>query len=98
MRSSRNSGDTGLPPACGRQALCRGYGGVPQTLLGREGGKKNVDVSARTPTPPIAHNAPPTSSCNEMQTAKRGTGRAGRPTCGFAERAYAIARRWPHML
>ena len=86
MHSSRNSGDARLPP---------------QTLLGREGGKKNVDVSARTPTPPIAHNAPPpppTTSCNEMQTAKRGTGRAGRPTCGFAERAYAIARRWPHML
>jgi hypothetical protein len=44
MHSSRNSGDARLPP---------------QTLLGREGGKKNVDVSARTPTPPIAHNAPP---------------------------------------
>jgi len=46
----------GSPPAYGRQALCRGYGGVPQTSLGWEGGKNNVHVAARTPTPPIAHN------------------------------------------
>ena len=32
--------------------------GVPQTLLGREGGKNSAHVAARTPTPPIAHNAP----------------------------------------
>ena len=38
--------------------LCRGYGGVPQAFLGREGGKNSAYVAATTPTPPIAHNAP----------------------------------------
>jgi len=59
--------------------LCRGYGGVPQTFLGREGGKNSVHVAARTPTPPITHNASPTTPLNEAQTAKGGIGGAGTP-------------------
>ena len=45
--------------------------GVPQASRGREGGIDHAHVAATAPTPPIAHNAPPTTPCHETQTAKR---------------------------
>jgi len=39
------------------------------------GGSNQAHVAAKTPTLPIAHNAPQTMPGNETQTAKRATGR-----------------------
>ena len=58
-----------------------------KTHRGRVGGKNSVHVAARTPTPPIAHNASQTTPDNETGTAKRAPsgGRDARPTGSLNE-------------